>query len=137
MVLDTKKLTPIKLYYAGKSIWRVPLRKHGDYSTLYVKTGFTRSFTNETLPDYLKSNMAMILAIDSPNIIPDNEVSEYNVFKIPISKPEWFEIGWQISASWFCMCMRTEQITSLKGITNEDVYYDDDDDDDDSNNSSS
>ena len=132
MVLNTSKLTPITRVFCNKSIWRVPLYKpiDGDY-TLFVKQGFTRTFTNKTLPRSLKSSIAMILANDNNYLGLDENVNEFNIFAVPpYIGGVWYEIGWQISASWFCVCMHTNQITSLKGIPNETTNNSNDDDDD-------
>jgi hypothetical protein len=131
MVFNTSKLTPIKIFFCNKGIWRVPLYKpiDGDY-TLFVKHGFTRTFTNKTLPRSLKSSIAMILANDNNYLGLDENVNEFNIFAIPpYIDGVWYEIGWQISASWFCVCMHTNQITSLKGIPNETTNNSNDDDD--------
>jgi hypothetical protein len=131
MAFDASRLTPIKIFFCNKSIWRVPLYKpiDGDY-TLFVNTGFTRTFTDKTLPRSLKSSIAMILASDYQYLSSDEEVNEYNVFTAPLGVDvTWFNIGWKISPSWFCMCMQADQITSLKGIINENIISNSNDDD--------
>lgn len=127
MAFDTSKLTPINLPYAKGNLWRVPLHKPSDEEyTLFVKAGFTRTFTDKTLPRSLRGTIAMILASGNTYTYIDEAVNEYNSFTVPMYiDPVWREIGWQVSPSWFCLCMTTRQITSLKGVVNETTNEDD------------
>jgi len=124
VVFYASKLTPIKLYFSDRSIWRVPLHISEGHYTLFVNTGFTRTFDDKTLPYSLRGAIAMILVSDYQYLSSDEEVNEYNIFTVPPPPPlgidtTWFDIGWRISPSWFCMCMETSKIVSLKGIINE------------------
>ena len=99
------------------------------YYTLFVNTGFTRTFDDKTLPYSLRGTIAMILASDYQYLSSDEEVNEYNIFTVPPPPlgidTTWFDIGWRISPSWFCICMETAKIVSLKGIINETTNNDD------------
>jgi len=125
MAFDPSKLTPIRIYYDTKTIteyWRVPLYRPDATYTVHVDTNFTRVFDGITLPNYIKSNMAMILACDNPNIIEDKDVTEFdiltmrsNILTMDTTGITWRNIGWRVSASWFCISVTGENIMQLRG----------------------
>ena len=106
------KLSPIVHQY-NWDLYRVPLRKVGNKYTMYVADGFTREFDEHTLPDEVKTKMAMILARANP-IQPDYELSELSLMT-GYSDKELSEIGWRSSDSWFVVVLSSQLLMKLKG----------------------
>ena len=105
-------LSPIVHQYDNR-FYRVPLRKEGDSYTMYVADKFTRVFDEKTLPDVVKTNMAMILARGDP-IIHDHEVTQLSLMSMPVNS-ELRHIGWRVSDSWFCIILRFASLMELRG----------------------
>jgi hypothetical protein len=80
---------------------------------MYVADKFTRVFDEQTLPDVVKTNIAMILARGDP-IIHDHEVTQLSLMSMPVNS-ELKNIGWRVSDSWFCMVMRFASLMELRG----------------------
>ena len=106
-------LSPISHYY-NHSLYRVPLTRDGDKYIIYVADNFVRNFTNETLPDEIKIKLGMIVA---PSTTDVRDCVVYNSdFYIPMHPINGFdEIGWQVSDSYFCICMSRELLEELRG----------------------
>jgi hypothetical protein len=98
-----------------KKYWdliRVPmLRIDGNY-TVFVGDNTIRRFTDDTLPDALKSKLAMILA-SVQNFKYDHDVDKLDIYTNSQS-PELDEVGWRVSDSYFCLVMNRETLNSLK-----------------------
>jgi hypothetical protein len=87
------------------------LRIGGNY-TVFVGDNTIRRFTDDTLPDFLKSKLAMILA-SSQNIKHDHDVDKLDIYTNSQS-PELDTVGWRVSDSYFCLVMDRETLNSLK-----------------------
>ena len=94
---------------------RVPLRKIGDKYDVFVSDDLVRHYDERTLPDVLKSKMAMILASPQPNLIPDERLQKLNVYSVTM--PELALVGWRVSDTWFCLALDRLTLNSLKGGT--------------------
>ena len=94
---------------------RVPLYKSAGKYHVYVSDDLVRYFTDETLPDLLKVKMAMILASPQPQLIPEERVTKINVYTCTM--PNFANIGWRVSESWFCMVVDKLFLNTLKGGT--------------------
>lgn len=106
-------LSPVS-HYTNPKLYRVPVERDGDNYTIYVADNFVRNFTNESLPDEIKTKLAMIVAVSKTDV-RDWEFynSDMYVPKCPIEGYE--EIGWQASDSYFCICVSTELLNELRG----------------------
>jgi hypothetical protein len=94
---------------------RVPLRKIGDKYDVFVSDDLVRHYDERTLPDVLKSKMAMILASPQPNLIPEDRLQKLNVYSVTM--PELALVGWRVSETWFCLALDRLTLNSLKGGT--------------------
>jgi hypothetical protein len=94
---------------------RVPLRKIGDKYDVFVSDDLVRHYDERTLPDVLKSKMAMILASPQPNLIPEDRLQKLNVYSVTM--PELALVGWRVSDTWFCLALDRLTLNSLKGGT--------------------
>ena len=92
---------------------RVPmLRAAEGHYTVFVGDNMVRRYNDNTLPDKLKTKIAMILA--SPqNFIDDHAVDQLRVYTNHYS-PELDEVGWRVSDSYFCLVLSREILDSLK-----------------------
>lgn len=95
------------------NLYRVPLRREKDNYMMFVADNFTRVFIDETLPDEVKSKMAMILARGC-QIIHDHEVTELSLMTLP-SDYDIRDIGWQVSDMWFVIVLPYRSLMGLCG----------------------
>lgn len=107
-------LSPVS-HYTTPNIYRVPLYREKDGNFIvYVADNFVRNFTNETLPDEIKTKLGLILGASSLDV-RDWEFFNADVY-VPKHMVEGFdEIGWQVSDNYFCICMSTELLNELRG----------------------
>jgi len=105
-------LSPVVHQY-NWDLYRVPLRRVGNHYTLYVADGFTREFDEQTLPDEIKSKMAMILARHK-QILQDHEVNEIALLSI-CQDEDMQEVGWRSSDSWFVIVLPYPSLMKLRG----------------------
>jgi len=106
------KLSPIVHQY-NWNLYRVPLRKVGNKYTMYVADGFTREFDEHTLPDEVKTKMAMILS-RYKQMLQDYEVTELALLAT-CHDEDMQEIGWRSSDSWFVVVLSSQLLMKLKG----------------------
>lgn len=112
--LVINNLSPIVHPYKW-DLYRVPLRKEKDHYTMYVADGYTRKFDEKTLPDEVKSKMAMILASDH-ELVRDDEISHLNLMLM--RNNELANVGWQASDSWFVVVLPYSLLMKLRGEDN-------------------
>lgn len=95
---------------------RVPMLRAVDgHYVVFVGDKMVRRYDDNTLPDALKSNLAMVLA--SPQrFVSDHEVGNMAIYTNNQS-PELDEIGWRVSDSYFCMVVSRDTLNSMKGGT--------------------
>jgi hypothetical protein len=99
---------------------RLPVRRVNDEYIVYVADGFHRIYTDDTLPDVLKSKFAMILANGSPEYLPDSNILRLTLYTNTFS-PELDEVGWRASDTYFCLVVDRLTLESLKGGTQDDA----------------
>lgn len=95
---------------------RVPLRKLDDRYIVYVADGLVRYYDEDTLPDPLKTKMAMILAAQQPELIEEHRLQKLVVY-INTMSDEFDTIGWRVSETYFCLILSRQILESLKGGT--------------------
>jgi hypothetical protein len=99
---------------------RLPVRRVNDEYIVYVADGFHRIYTDDTLPDVLKSKFAMILANGGGTFVPDSKVLRFTLYTNTFS-PELDEVGWRASDTYFCLVVDRLTLESLKGGTQDDA----------------
>ena len=111
-MLHANQLSPMVSQYDW-NLYRVPLRKIENNYRIYVADFFTRDFDEYTLPDEIKTKMAMILA--SPQqIMKDDDVSLLELMSTP--KEEGYrEIGWRTSDTYFVVVLTYRTLCLLRG----------------------
>lgn len=110
-MLEHTILSPIVSQYDW-NLYRVPMRRQGNKYTIYVDNFFTRVFDEDSLPDEIKTKMAMILA--SPHrILQDHEATMLSLMTAPNENIR--EIGWRVSDSYFCLILSHKTLCLLKG----------------------
>ena len=95
---------------------RVPLRRITDRYIVYVADGLVRYYDEDTLPDPLKTKMAMILAAQQPELIDEHRLQKLVVY-INTMSDEFDTIGWRVSETYFCLILSRQILESLKGGT--------------------
>jgi len=99
---------------------RLPVRKVSNEYIVYVADGFHRIYTDDTLPDVLKSKFAMILANGGSANIPDSKILRLTLYTNTDS-PELDEVGWRASDTYFCLVVDRLTLESLKGGIQDDA----------------
>ena len=94
---------------------RLPVRKVNNDYIVYVADGYHRIYTDETLPDVLKSKFAMILA-NGGSYLSDSKVLRLTLYTNTYA-PELDEVGWRASETYFCLVVDRPTLESLKGGT--------------------
>ena len=95
---------------------RVPLRRIDDRYIVYVADGLVRYYDEDTLPDALKTKMAMVLASPQPALIDERRLQKLTVY-INAQSPDLDEVGWRVSETYFCLVLDRPTLESLKGGT--------------------
>jgi len=95
---------------------RVPVRRIEDHYVVYVADGYARRYDEDTLPDELKTKMAMILATEH-TVIPDHKLQRLDLYSNTQSI-ELDEIGWRASESYYCMVLTRPTLALMKGENN-------------------
>jgi hypothetical protein len=104
-------LSPVVSQYDYDS-YRVPLRKEGNSYTIYVADKFSRVFDEDTLPDEVKTKMAMILA-NPMQICKDYELTNLRLMQCPVEGVR--SIGWRASDTMFIVILLYKTLCSLRG----------------------
>ena len=81
---------------------------------MWVADKFTRVYDESTLPDEVKSKMAMVLARGNP-ILRDDEVTHLNLMTTPIRSDDFIEVGWRVSDMWFVVVLSYDSLMALRG----------------------
>ena len=97
-------------------LMRVPLRRTIDHYVVYVGVGFSRRYDEHTLPDELKTKMAMILASDAEYFV-DEKLHRLQLY-VNQNSPELDEIGWRASESYFCLVLTRPTLLAMVGESN-------------------
>ena len=105
-------LSPVVHQY-NYALYRVPLRKEGNSYTIFVADGFNRVFDEDTLPDEIKTKMAMILA-NAKQIVADEKVTQLDLMSTTVDS-DFRDIGWRASDSWFCIILSLASLLNLRG----------------------
>lgn len=95
---------------------RVPMRRTTDHYVVYVGDGFHRRYDNRTLPDEIKTKLAMILATDGEHCL-DEKLLKLTLYNNRHS-PALDEIGWRASESYFCLVLTRPTLAAMKGERN-------------------
>jgi len=94
---------------------RVPMRRIDDHFIVHVADGYHRRYDKDTLPDELKTKLAMILAVEH-KIIPDHKLSKLELYS-NTQCLELDEIGWRASESYYCMVVTYESMMAMRGAS--------------------
>ena len=92
---------------------RLPMRRIDDHFIVYVADGYHRRYDKDTLPDELKTKLAMILATDHI-VIPDHKLQRLDLYSNTQSI-ELQDIGWRASESYYCMVLTRPTLALMRG----------------------
>lgn len=108
----SEDLSPV-VHKAKWDLMRVPLRRVEDHFIVYVADGYHRRYDKDTLPDELKTKLAMILATEH-TVIPDHKLQRLDLYSNTQSI-ELDEIGWRASESYYCMVLTRPTLMAMRG----------------------
>lgn len=83
---------------------------------VYVADGLVRYYDEETLPDPLKTKMAMILAAPQPELESEVRLQKLSVYTNSMPS-EFDEIGWRVSNTYFCLVVDRATLEGLRSGT--------------------
>jgi hypothetical protein len=90
--------------------------REGDTYHVFVGDNHVRHYKEDTLPDCIKSRLTMILA--SPHQTQsDRAIAKMQIYNADVPNPDFDEIGWRASDSYFCIILPHQDLLSLKGET--------------------
>jgi len=111
----TIALSPVS-HQTKTGLVRVPMRRIEDHFIVYVSDGYYRRYDKKTLPDELKTKLAMILASEH-KVLPDVGVTSLMLYQNNQSE-ELDEIGWRASESYYCMVLTLPTLMAMRGENN-------------------
>jgi hypothetical protein len=111
-----EQLSPV-VHHWDWDLVRVPVRKIEDHYIVYVADGYHRRYDKDTLPDELKTKMAMILASPHHKVLPDHRLQKITLYTNNESK-ELDKIGWQASDTFFCVVLTRPTLMAMRGEKN-------------------
>jgi len=112
-MLMSRSLSPV-VHQKHWHLVRVPVMRGADeHYTVYVGDRTVRRYNDNTLPDVLKSKLAMILAHEG-EYKDDHDLDNISLYTNNQSH-EMDDVGWRASHSYFCLILNRETLDSLKG----------------------
>lgn len=114
-----RDLTPI-VHRTKWELSRVPLMREGDTYHVFIGDNHIRHYKEDTLPDCIKSKLTMILA-SAHQTRPDTMIAKMEIYNPETPNPDFDEIGWRASESYFCIILNYVDLRSLRG---EKIYED-------------
>lgn len=109
MTLD---LTPVSHSYLMGS-YRVAMRKEDDEYVVHITKDQTRRYTDDTLPDRIKSALSMIHAFPQ-RLREPWEIGSSDLF-INSQTMELNEVGWQVTKNLYIVVLDQECLFKLWG----------------------
>jgi len=112
-MLNNLELAPIVAQHCW-GFYRVPMWKNDGKYFVYVREFIVRIYDDDTLPDFIKMRLSMILALDRKFSNGGYKPTQLDLF-INHAGKEFEEIGWQIDDEYFTLVLKTEELASLQG----------------------
>lgn len=115
--MSKPKLSPVQ-HASLNDHHRVPVVSLFGKYEVYVGDNFIRLYTEDDLPDIIKSRIAMVKAATVK--IPDSYLTSENIGQIYTGDPmsPMYEIGWQVSKELFVVVIPSRDLTYLRGEAN-------------------
>ena len=110
----SEDLAPV-VHRTNWDLMRVPMRRIEDHFILYVADGYHRRYDKDTLPDEIKTKLAMILA-SAHTVLPDHKLHRLDLYHNNQSI-ELDDIGWRASESYYCMVLTRPTLMKMRGET--------------------
>lgn len=110
----SEDLAPV-VHKTNWDLMRVPMRRIEDHFILYVADGYHRRYDKDTLPDEIKTKLAMILA-SAHTVLPDHKLQKLDLYSNTQSL-ELDDIGWRASESYYCMVLTRPTLMKMRGET--------------------
>jgi hypothetical protein len=108
----SEDLAPV-VHKTNWDLMRVPMRRIEDHFILYVADGYHRRYDKDTLPDEIKTKLAMILA-SAHTVLPDHKLQKLDLYSNTQSL-ELDDIGWRASESYYCLVLTRPTLMKMRG----------------------
>lgn len=112
-MLNNLELAPIVAQHCW-GFYRVPMWKHDGEYFVYVREFNVRIYDDQTLPDFIKTRLAMICARGKKFTDSGYKPTQLDLF-INHAGKEFDEIGWQLDDEYFTLVLKTEELVSIQG----------------------
>jgi hypothetical protein len=110
--INENNLSPVGLE-SDKEMYRVPVHIEKELHTVFVGDNHKRMFDADSLPDFLKHKLAMIIARNERPLTSDDLLTELTLFMTRRGDFEY--IGWRASPSYYIVVMTYAELKSLMG----------------------
>ena len=110
--INDNNLSPVGLE-SDKEMYRVPVQIVNEQRTVYVGDNHKRMFDADSLPDFMKHKLAMIIARNERPLTSDDLLSELTLFMT--RRGDFERIGWRASPSYYIVVMTYDELKSLRG----------------------
>jgi len=110
--INENNLSPVGLE-SDKEMYRVPVHIEKELHTVFVGDNHKRMFDANSLPDFLKHKLAMIIARNERPLTSDDLLTELTLFMTRRGDFEY--IGWRASPSYYIVVMTYAELKSLTG----------------------
>ena len=114
-MLNNLELAPMVAQHSW-GFYRVPMWQHDENYFVYVREFNVRIYDDATLPDFIKTKLAMIRARGKKFTDSGYKPTQLDLF-INHAGKEFDEIGWQLDDEYFTLVLKTEELVSLQGET--------------------
>lgn len=112
-MLNNLELAPIISQHSSGH-YRVPMWKNDGKYFVYVREFNVRIYDDDTLPDFIKMRLSMILASDKKFSNSGYKPTQLDLF-INHAGKEFDEIGWQLDDEYFTLVLKTTELVSIQG----------------------
>lgn len=93
----------------------VPMYKGNGEYIFCVGRNIRRLFTNETLPDFVKPKLAMIMACKEHDKLNEKRARLYDKFMFSTYPVDYADIGWRVADKVYTLVLTGDELDSLRG----------------------
>lgn len=107
-----------------KNVWRVPIKVSGDDFKVWVDSNYFRIFSKQTLPDAIKSRLAIVHArscrlkayggVDFEESV-DYPKPLYGLIYLSEDIDGMEDTGWRVNEDYYTVILPNEDMVSLRG----------------------
>lgn len=97
------------------ALYRVAMKVSDGKYKVYVADNYVRSFSDKTLPDFIRHKLTMIRASPERALVSDRRLSRLSLFASRGASDGFDMVGWQASDSMYVIILTNEQLEDMRG----------------------